>query len=70
MQVLSEKNQEILHLPVKDKEIFIFPETKETSKSVTSVGVEIIAIPRCSSDYDEVLTHIGVLTFRQTSVMY
>ena len=52
---------EILDLPVKDKEIFIFPETKETSKSVTSVGVEIIAIPRCSSDYDEVLTHIGVV---------
>ena len=35
---------EILHLPVKDKEIFIFPETKETSKSVTFVSVEIIAI--------------------------
>ena len=35
---------EILNLPVKDKEIFIFPETKETSKSVTFVSVEIIAI--------------------------
>ena len=45
MQVSRKKNLEILYLPVKDKEIFIFPETKETSKSVTSVSVEIIAIP-------------------------
>ena len=44
MQVPRNFSIEILHLPVKDKEIFIFPETKETSKSVTSV--EIIAIPR------------------------
>ena len=45
MQISRKKKLEILHLPVKDKEIFIFPETKETSKSVTSVSVEIIAIP-------------------------
>ena len=35
---------EILDLPVKDKEIFIFPETKETSKSVTSLSVKLLRL--------------------------
>ena len=45
MQISKKKKMlEILDLPVKDKEIFIFPETKETSKSVTSLSVKLLRL--------------------------